>query len=106
MQKYHYLFGPVPSRRFGRSLGVDLTPRKTCTLDCVFCQLGRTTFKTMTRKEYVPVEAVLADIGAWIKETARQTTSPFQVQESPPFIRVSGKCSSSFDPIALFPPFF
>ena len=71
MQKYHYLFGPVPSRRFGRSLGVDLTPRKTCTLDCVFCQLGRTTVKTMTRKEYVPVEAVLAEIGAWIKENGK-----------------------------------
>ena len=71
MQKYHYLFGPVPSRRFGRSLGVDLTPRKTCTLDCVFCQLGRTTDKTMTRKEYVPVDAVLAELAAWIKENGK-----------------------------------
>jgi wyosine [tRNA(Phe)-imidazoG37] synthetase (radical SAM superfamily) len=71
MQKYHYLFGPVPSRRFGRSLGADLTPPKTCTLDCVFCQLGRTTHKTMTRKEYVPVEAVLAELGAWIKENGK-----------------------------------
>jgi len=71
MQKYHYLFGPVPSRRFGRSLGVDLTPRKTCTMDCVFCQLGRTTDKTMTRKEYVPVEAVFAELDAWIKENGK-----------------------------------
>jgi wyosine [tRNA(Phe)-imidazoG37] synthetase (radical SAM superfamily) len=71
MQKYHHLFGPVPSRRFGRSLGVDLTPRKTCTLDCVFCQLGRTNHKTMTRKEYVPVEAVLAELGMWIKENGK-----------------------------------
>jgi len=71
MQKYHYLFGPVPSRRFGRSLGVDLTPRKTCTLDCVFCQLGRTTDKTMTRKEYVPVDAVLAELDVWIKENGK-----------------------------------
>jgi wyosine [tRNA(Phe)-imidazoG37] synthetase (radical SAM superfamily) len=71
MQKYHYLFGPVPSRRFRRSLGVDLTPRKTCTLDCVFCQLGRTNHKTMTRKEYVPVDAVLAELGTWIKENGR-----------------------------------
>jgi wyosine [tRNA(Phe)-imidazoG37] synthetase (radical SAM superfamily) len=67
MQKYHYLFGPVPSRRFQRSLGVDLTPRKTCTLDCIFCQLGRTTHKTMTRKEYVPTENVIMELGAWIK---------------------------------------
>jgi len=71
MQNCHYLFGPVPSRRFGRSLGVDLTPRKTCTLDCVFCQLGRTTHKIMTRKEYAPVESVLAELGAWIKENGK-----------------------------------
>lgn len=67
MQEYHYLFGPVPSRRLGRSLGVDLTPRKTCTLDCVFCQLGRTTHKTITRKEYVPTENAIRELGAWIK---------------------------------------
>ena len=71
MQTYHYLFGPVPSRRFGRSLGVDLTPRKTCTLDCVFCQLGRTTDKTMIRKEYVSVDAVLAELAGWIKESGK-----------------------------------
>ncbi len=71
MQEYRYLFGPVPSRRFGRSLGVDLTPPKTCSLDCVFCQLGRTTNKTMTRKAYVSLEAVLAELGAWIKENGK-----------------------------------
>ena len=49
-KKYNYLFGPVPSRRFGRSLGVDLTPYKTCSLDCIFCQLGRTTEKTVEQK--------------------------------------------------------
>jgi wyosine [tRNA(Phe)-imidazoG37] synthetase (radical SAM superfamily) len=68
MQTYRYLFGPVPSRRFGRSLGVDLTPRKTCTFDCVFCQLGQTTDKTLAREEYVPTESVLAELEAWIKE--------------------------------------
>jgi len=53
-KKYNYLFGPVPSRLFVRSLGIDLTPYKTCSLDGVFCQLGRTNKKTLTRKEYVP----------------------------------------------------
>lgn len=61
-----YLFGPVPSRRFGRSLGIDLTPYKTCTLDCVFCQLGRTTRKTCQRKTWVPVDAVLAELEDWL----------------------------------------
>lgn len=66
MSDYSYLFGPVPSRRLGRSLGVDLTPYKTCSLDCVFCQLGKTTHKTITRKEYVPTDAVTAEIDAWL----------------------------------------
>lgn len=65
---YKYLFGPVPSRRLGRSLGVDLTPFKTCSLDCVFCQLGRTTDKTIQRAEYVPVAEVETELEAWIEE--------------------------------------
>jgi len=56
------VYGPVPSRRLGRSLGVDLVPFKTCTYDCVYCQLGRTTTKTTERKEYVPVEEVLSEL--------------------------------------------
>jgi wyosine [tRNA(Phe)-imidazoG37] synthetase (radical SAM superfamily) len=66
-REYKYLFGPVPSRRLGRSLGVDLTPFKTCTLDCIFCQLGRTTDKTLDRKEYVPVTAVETELNIWIQ---------------------------------------
>lgn len=61
-----YLFGPVPSRRFGRSLGVDLTPYKTCCFDCVFCQLGRTTHKTVERREYVPIDDVLSELDQWL----------------------------------------
>ncbi|MBW2094128.1 MAG: radical SAM protein [Deltaproteobacteria bacterium] len=66
-KKYHYLFGPVPSRRFGRSLGVDLSPPKTCSLDCVFCQLGRTTKKSADRKEYVPTADVIFELKDWLK---------------------------------------
>ena len=57
-----YLFGPVPSRRLGRSLGVDLVPFKTCTYDCIYCQLGRTTNKTTERREWVPLEDILAEL--------------------------------------------
>ena len=67
MGDYKYLFGPVPSRRFRRSLGVDLTPFKTCSLDCVFCQLGRTTKKTVHRQEYVPTDSVLAELAEWLE---------------------------------------
>lgn len=57
-----YLYGPVPSRRLGFSLGIDIVPLKVCTLDCVYCQLGRTTKKTIERKDFVPIEAVLAEL--------------------------------------------
>lgn len=57
-----YLFGPVPSRRLGRSLGVDLVPFKTCTYDCIYCQLGQTTCKTLERKEWVPIDSVLREL--------------------------------------------
>jgi len=67
MKSYKHLFGPVPSRRFGRSLGVDLTPYKTCNFDCIFCQLGRTTKKTIERREYVPLEEVISELDDWIK---------------------------------------
>jgi len=57
-----YVFGPVPSRRLGRSLGIDLVPFKTCTYDCIYCQLGRTTCKTVERKEWVPLDLVVDEV--------------------------------------------
>ncbi len=67
MDNYQYLFGPVPSRRLGRSLGIDLTPYKTCSLDCVFCQLGRTPVKTIKRREYVDTVGVLTELKDWLE---------------------------------------
>lgn len=49
------IYGPVLSRRFGYSLGVDIIPYKTCTYDCIYCQLGKTTNKTVERKRYIKV---------------------------------------------------
>jgi len=57
-----YVFGPVPSRRLGLSLGVDLIPPKTCTFDCLYCQVGRTTSRTLEPKAFVPVREVVAEI--------------------------------------------
>lgn len=59
---YRYVFGPVPSRRLGRSLGVDLVPFKTCSLDCIYCQLGRTTCRTIERADYVPHAEVIDEV--------------------------------------------
>jgi wyosine [tRNA(Phe)-imidazoG37] synthetase (radical SAM superfamily) len=61
---FRYVFGPVPSRRLGRSLGVDLVPFKTCTYDCIYCQLGRTTNKTVRRRQFVPLNSVLSELKA------------------------------------------
>ena len=58
-KKHSYIFGPVPSRRLGRSLGIDLVSFKTCSYDCIYCQLGRTTKKTTERKEWVPLDEVI-----------------------------------------------
>ncbi len=74
-----YIFGPVPSRRLGRSLGIDLVPFKTCTYDCIYCQLGRTTVKTIERKEYAPVEEVLSELDRKLAEGA-----------SPDYVTLSG----------------
>jgi len=57
-----HIYGPVPSRRLGRSLGVDLVPFKTCTYDCIYCQLGRTTNKTIERRQWVPLDDVVAEL--------------------------------------------
>ena len=61
-----FLFGPVRSRRLGRSLGIDLVPLKVCTYDCPYCQVGKTTEKTLERREYVPVEGVLGEFDDWL----------------------------------------
>lgn len=63
---YRHIFGPVPSRRLGISLGVDLVPMKTCSLNCIYCECGRTTDLTVQRREYVPVEAVKAEIAHYL----------------------------------------
>jgi len=65
-----YIFGPVPSRRLGFSLGVDVIPPKTCTLNCIYCQLGKTTNKTIQRKEYIPADKILKELD--IKITQRK----------------------------------
>ncbi len=63
-----HVFGPVPSRRLGRSLGIDLVPYKTCSFDCIYCQLGRTVNKTLERKEYIPLDEILEEIERKRKE--------------------------------------
>jgi wyosine [tRNA(Phe)-imidazoG37] synthetase (radical SAM superfamily) len=58
----NYVFGPVPSRRLGQSLGIDTVPLKTCNWNCVYCQLGRTVPLTNERREYYPRNGILAEV--------------------------------------------
>ncbi|OQX98337.1 MAG: radical SAM protein [Bacteroidetes bacterium 4572_117] len=59
---YKYIFGPVPSRRLGMSLGVDLVPHKVCSLNCVYCECGKTTNLTTERKEYVSYSELIKEL--------------------------------------------
>lgn len=67
-KKFKYIYGPVPSRRLGLSLGVDIVPAKVCTLDCVYCQVGRTTEKSTVRQDFLDIEAVLSELHERLKE--------------------------------------
>jgi len=76
---YKYLFGPVPSRRLGMSLGVDLVPKKVCSLDCVYCEVGKTTKLTLERMEYINIHKIKNEL-----------TEYFKTQPDPDYITFSG----------------
>lgn len=65
---FTYLFGPVPSRRLGMSLGVDLIPQKTCSLDCVYCEIGKTTHLTVERREYVDAKDIIGELTEYFEK--------------------------------------
>ncbi len=64
---YKHLFGPVPSRRLGMSLGVDLVPKKVCSLNCVYCEVGKTTTLTIDRQEYIKYDTVIKELTHYFK---------------------------------------
>ena len=66
MLNYQHIFGPVPSRRLGVSLGIDLVPFKICSLDCVYCEIGKTRKLTIKRDEYVSFNEVISEIDAYL----------------------------------------
>lgn len=63
-----YFYGPVPSRRLGFSLGVDLTPRKKCSFDCVYCQLGKTPKKTIKRFSHINIKKFQDELRQILKD--------------------------------------
>lgn len=67
MKTPDYVYGPVPSRRLGLSLGVSPIPKKTCNYACVYCQLGRTDHMTNVKQNFFPVEDILDEAKAVIE---------------------------------------
>lgn len=63
-----YFYGPVPSRRLGLSLGLDLLPKKVCSFNCLYCQLGRTTKQVMRRFSFVDLNKMSIEIRQKIKD--------------------------------------
>ncbi|MBN2431441.1 MAG: radical SAM protein [Acidobacteria bacterium] len=87
---YRYLFGPVPSRRLGISLGVDLVPHKVCTMDCVYCECGPTTRLTMDRQAYVPTAEVIRELDAFMASSPAPDTITFSGSGEPTLHRDMG----------------
>jgi wyosine [tRNA(Phe)-imidazoG37] synthetase (radical SAM superfamily) len=65
-------FGPIPSRRLGRSLGVNNIPAKVCTYSCVYCQVGRTTAMELERRAFYPPQVIADDVAAKLESARRQ----------------------------------
>lgn len=68
MSNYKYVFGPVPSRRMGLSLGISPIPKKYCNYSCIYCQLGRTKNLTNKREEFFKVEEIIDEFKKYIRE--------------------------------------
>jgi wyosine [tRNA(Phe)-imidazoG37] synthetase (radical SAM superfamily) len=76
---YKHIFGPVPSRRLGMSLGIDLVPHKVCSLNCIYCECGKTNNLTSERKEYISYNEVTNELDDY-----------FSINPDPDYITFSG----------------
>ncbi len=92
--KYTHLFGPVRSRRLGLSLGVDMMPFKVCTLDCAYCECGKTTQLTVDRKEYVSGDEIIAELSDYLHQKPKLDYVTFGGSGEPTLNTALGKCVS------------
>jgi len=90
--KYTHLYGPVQSRRLGISLGVDMMPLKVCTLDCAYCECGKTTRLTVERKEYVSGDEIIAELSDYLQKEPRLDYVSFGGSGEPTLNTALGKC--------------
>ncbi|MCX8160278.1 MAG: radical SAM protein [Candidatus Saccharicenans sp.] len=90
-QDFPHLYGPVPSRRLGYSLGVDLLPFKTCSLNCLYCQLGRTGKTSIRRGQFFSEKQILGEIERFLKTGARVDFITFSGSGEPTLNRSIGR---------------
>lgn len=69
MSDFKYVFGPIPSRRLGRSLGISPLPKKTCNYSCIYCQLGRTDKMTNKRQEFYKTQNIVDEFKQYLKDS-------------------------------------
>ena len=85
---YHHIFGPVPSRRLGISLGIDLVTHKICSMDCIYCECGKTTELTLDQKEYVLFKDVIKELDHFLEH-----------HPDPDYITFSGSGEPTLNPV-------
>lgn len=71
MKEMKYVYGPVPSRRLGISLGISPIPKKTCNYSCIYCQLGRTDRMTNTRQMFFAVKEIIGEFDEILKNNIK-----------------------------------
>ncbi len=98
-----HVYGPVPSRRLGFSLGVDIIPPKTCSLDCIYCQLGRTKKKTVLRKEYFSSQEILSSVKKAICSGRKVDFITFSGSGEPTLNRLIGKLIQEIKKLTTIP---
>jgi wyosine [tRNA(Phe)-imidazoG37] synthetase (radical SAM superfamily) len=103
MSETPLLYGPVPSRRLGYSLGVDLLPFKTCSMDCVYCQLGSGERTFSRRREFVPVPEVLAQVKAVLESGKRVDAVTFSGSGEPTLHSGIGRIISGIKEMTKIP---
>jgi wyosine [tRNA(Phe)-imidazoG37] synthetase (radical SAM superfamily) len=86
MLSHSFVYGPVPSRRLGLSLGIDIIPFKTCTLDCIYCQCGKTTKKTLERRSFFAINDILSAVRSVVS-----APTPGPRPMTPDFLTFSGE---------------
>ena len=81
MKGMKYVYGPVPSRRFGISLGISPIPKKTCNYSCIYCQLGRTNRMTNTRQMFCAVKEIMDEFDEILKKNIKFDMEFFKLMD-------------------------